>query len=128
MTYVYETVMGGKNLVVEYCYSSVDNRIKIVEMTADGKYHRESWMSFKGLGNLLAELMSDYDGIMLGQQDDDYDSEMDLDRDVPDGEIEHDGSPINVDWIADAKWNMDDTSVDITMINECMKVEGMYGV
>jgi len=120
MTYVYETVMGGKNLVVEYCYSSVDNRIKIVEMTADGKYHRESWMSFKGLGNLLAELMSDYDGIMLGQQDDDYDSEMDLDRDVPDGENEVDSSdkPVVVDYLEEIMWLDSDTSCEATPIDE----------
>mgnify|MGYP003117370808 CR=1 FL=1 len=33
MTYIYETVMGTKKLVVEYCYSSLDNCIKVVEMT-----------------------------------------------------------------------------------------------
>ena len=33
MTYIYETVIGTKKLVVEYCYSSLHNKIKVVEMT-----------------------------------------------------------------------------------------------
>ena len=83
MTYIYETVMGTKKLVVEYCYSSLQNKIKVVEMTADGKFHRVNWMSENGRNELMLRLMSDYDKVMLGQQDSDYDSEMDLDRDVP---------------------------------------------
>ena len=81
MTYIYETVMGNKKLVVEYCYSSLHNKIKVVEMTADGKFHRINWMSENGRNHLMSQLLKDYDGIMLGQQD--YDSEVDLDRDVP---------------------------------------------
>ena len=83
MTYIYETVMGTKKLVVEYCYSSLHNKIKVVEMTADGKFHRVNWMSENGRNSLMSQLMKHYDGIMLGQQDPDYDSEIDLDRDVP---------------------------------------------
>ena len=69
MTYIYETVMGTKKLVVEYCYSSLHNKIKVVEMTADGKFHRINWMSENGRSNLMSQLMNHYDGIMLGQQD-----------------------------------------------------------
>tara|TARA_Y100000739_G_C20132268_1_gene250584 strand:- start:175 stop:447 length:273 start_codon:yes stop_codon:yes gene_type:complete len=83
MTYLYETVMGTKKLVVEYCYSSLHNKIKVVEMTADGKFHRVNWMSDNGRNSLMSQLMKHYDGIMLGQQDPDYDSEIDLDRDIP---------------------------------------------
>ena len=83
MTYIYETVMGTKKLVVEYCYSSLHNKIKVVEMTADGKFHRINWMSENGRNNLMSQLMKDYDRVMFAQQDPDYDSEMDLDRDVP---------------------------------------------
>ena len=72
MTYIYETVMGGKNLVVEYCYSSLDNKIKVVELTVDGKFHRTNWMGPNGRDKLMGELMSDYDKVMLGQQDPDY--------------------------------------------------------
>ena len=69
MTYMYETVMGTKKLVVEYCYSSLHNKIKVVEMTADGKFHRINWMSENGRNHLMSQLMKHYDGIMLGQQD-----------------------------------------------------------
>tara|TARA_Y100001937_G_C6851288_1_gene212260 strand:+ start:139 stop:408 length:270 start_codon:yes stop_codon:yes gene_type:complete len=69
MTYIYETVIGTKKLVVEYCYSSVDNCIKVVEMTADGKFHRFNWMNEVGQKKLMSQLMKHYDGIMLGQQD-----------------------------------------------------------
>ena len=83
MTYIYETVMGTKKLVVEYCYSSLHNKIKVVEMTADGKFHRFNWMNEVGQKKLMSQLMKDYDRVMFAQQDPDYDSEMDLDRDVP---------------------------------------------
>ena len=69
MTYMYETVIGTKKLVVEYCYSSLHNKIKVVEMTADGKFHRFNWMNEVGQKKLMSQLMKQYDGIMLGQQD-----------------------------------------------------------
>ena len=69
MTYIYETVMGTKKLVVEYCYSSLHNKIKVVEMTADGKFHRTNWMSETGRNHLMSQLMKHYDGIMFAQQD-----------------------------------------------------------
>ena len=61
--------MGTKKLVVEYCYSSLHNKIKVVEMTADGKFHRVNWMSENGRNELMLRLMSDYDKVMLGQMD-----------------------------------------------------------
>ena len=85
MTYLYETVIGNSNLTVEYCYSSLNNCIKVVEMFVDGKFHRINWMSKKGRSKLMSELMKDYDSIMFGQQE--YDSEIDLDRDLP--ELDH---------------------------------------
>ena len=86
MSYIYKTIMGGKNLFVEYCYSSVDNCIKVVEMTVDGKFHRVNWMSNEGKDSLMSELMSDYNGVDSFVDDitmASYDSEIDLDRDVP---------------------------------------------
>ena len=86
MTYVYETVIGGKNLVVEYCFSSIDNCIKVVEMTADGKFHRFNWMNEIGQKKLMSELKSDYNGVdsfVDSVSMASYDSEIDLDRDVP---------------------------------------------
>jgi hypothetical protein len=40
-------------------------------------------MSENGRNHLMSQLMKDYDRVMFAQQDSDYDSEMDLDRDVP---------------------------------------------
>ena len=60
MTYVYETKMGGKHLVVEYCFSSVSDSIKIVDMTADGKFHRFNWMNEVGQKKLMDNLEKDY--------------------------------------------------------------------
>ena len=66
-------------------------------------------------------------------------SEIDLDRDVPDGEIEVDSSdkPVVVDYLEEIMWVESDTSheiltpidelVDVTMDNEVQKVEAMYG-
>ena len=87
MTYIYKTVWSGSEIVAEYCYSSLHNKIKVVELTVDGKFHRTNWMGPNGRDKLIGELMSDYDKIMLGQQDPDYDSEIDLDRDLP--ELDH---------------------------------------
>ena len=91
MTYIYKTVWSGSEIVAEYCYSSLHNKIKVVELTVDGKFHRTNWMGPNGRDKLMTELMSDYDVVMFGQQDSDvfditmasYDSEIDLDRDVP---------------------------------------------
>ena len=83
---MYETIMGGKNLVVEYCFSSIDNCIKVVEMTADGKFHRFNWMNEVGQKKLMSELKSDYNGVdsfVDSVSMASYDSEIDLDRDIP---------------------------------------------
>jgi len=81
MSYIYKTMWSGSEIIAEYCYSSLDNCIKVVELKVDGKFHRTNWMGPNGRDKLMSELMSDYDKIMLGQMD--YDSEIDLDRDVP---------------------------------------------
>ena len=69
MTYVYETKMGGKTLVVEYVHSSVTDSIKIVDMTADGKFHRLNWMNDYGRNKLLAELEDDLTDRICGTGD-----------------------------------------------------------
>ena len=66
MTYVYETTMGGKHLVVEYCFSSVSDSIKVVDMTADGKFHRLNWMSDAGRDKLMTALDKDMEDRMCG--------------------------------------------------------------
>ena len=66
-------------------------------------------------------------------------TELNLDRDVPDGEIlvESSDKPVVVDYLEEIMWLNSDTSheiltpieelVDVTMENEVMKVEAMYG-
>ena len=66
-------------------------------------------------------------------------TELDLDRDVPDGEIlvESSDKPVVVDYLEEIMWLDSDTSheiltpidelVDVTMDNEVQKVEAMYG-
>ena len=64
MTYVYETKIGGKEVVVEYVHSSVTDSLKIVEMQVDGKFHRLNWMSDVGRTTLLAKLENDMEDRM----------------------------------------------------------------
>ena len=66
-------------------------------------------------------------------------TELDLDRDVPDGEIlvESSDKSVVVDYLEEIMWLDSDTSheiltpinelVDVTMENEVMKVEAIYG-
>ena len=70
MTYVYETKIGGKHLVVEYCFSSVSDSIKVVDMTADGKFHRLNWMSDAGRDKLMERLENDMTNRMCAVPDD----------------------------------------------------------
>ena len=60
MTYVYETIISGKDVVVEYTLSSVTHLLKVVDMTVDGKYHRLNWMSKEGQSNLMDMIERDY--------------------------------------------------------------------
>ena len=47
-------------------------------------------------------------------------TEIDLDRDIPMGEIENDGSPVNVDYKKLVEWDINDRSFDSVsdMLNE----------
>ena len=92
MTYIYKTVWSGSEIVAEYCYSSLDNCIKVVELTVDGKFHRTNWMGPNGRDKLMDELEADMTDRMCGTNDysfadevsmESYDSEIDLDRDIP---------------------------------------------
>ena len=90
MTYVYEYVVNGDNVKVEYCFSSISNSIKVVEMWVNGKFHRTNWMSPEGNKALMARLEADYksrvdvDSFIDDITKASYESEMDLDRDTPD--------------------------------------------
>ena len=60
MTYVFETMIADKAVVVEYALSSVNGLIKVVDMTVDGKFHRLNWMSKDGQLDLMEDLERDY--------------------------------------------------------------------
>ena len=61
MSFVYDwKVKNGDDVKVEYCWSSVDNCVKIVEMRVNGKFHRETWMSENGRNTLHQLLTDDY--------------------------------------------------------------------
>ena len=81
MTYVFEYIVGNDNVKVEYCFSSISESIKVVEMWVNGKFHRTNWMSPEGNKALMARLEKDYQN--KTDSIDEYDSEMDLDRDIP---------------------------------------------
>ena len=89
MTYVFEYVVGSDNVKVEYCFSSISDSIKVVEMWVNGKFHRTNWMSPEGNKALMARLEADYKSrVDVDSFFDDitkasYESEMDLDRDTP---------------------------------------------
>ena len=89
MTYVFEYVVGSDNVKVEYCFSSISDSIKVVDMWVNGKFHRVTWMSPEGNKALMARLEADYksrvdvDSFIDDITKASYESEMDLDRDTP---------------------------------------------
>jgi hypothetical protein len=61
MSFVYDwKVKNGDDVKVEYCWSSVDNCTKVVEMSVNGKFHRETWMSPEGREKMHKLLTDDY--------------------------------------------------------------------
>ena len=98
MTYVHEYDSQGDAVRVEYCFSSVTDEIKVVDMWVNNKFHRVNWMSHEGRDKLMARLEDDMTTRMCGSPDDDsmiepfmralmeeeeVETEVDLDRDVP---------------------------------------------
>ena len=62
MSYVYQwKVSNGDEVFVEYCWSTMDNCIKVVEMKVNGKFHRINWMSSEGRAELMGLLEEDYE-------------------------------------------------------------------
>ena len=84
MTYLYEYVANGDTVKVEYCFSSVADEIKVVDMWVNDKFHRVNWMSHEGRDKLMARLEADMENRMCGTLDDvTVGTEIDLDRDIP---------------------------------------------
>ena len=61
---VYNWNTSGGLMVVEYCYSAVNNCLKVVEMTLEGKFHRLTWMSPEGRNELMGLLETDYNNMV----------------------------------------------------------------
>ena len=60
MSFVYDWKTSGGMMVVEYCFSTLDKVLKVVEMNYNGKYHRTSWMSPEAVEGLMELLTIDY--------------------------------------------------------------------
>jgi len=61
MSYVYNWKLSdGGLMIVEYCYSTMDKVLKVVDMNLNGKYHRLNWMSPQGRNELMNLLNNDY--------------------------------------------------------------------
>ena len=61
MSFVYNwNVSNGDAVIVEYCWSSVDKCVKVVEMSVNGKFHRLNWMSDEGRSELMGLLTEDF--------------------------------------------------------------------
>ena len=61
MSYVYNWKLSdGGLMIVEYCYSTMDKVLKVVDMNLNGKYHRLNWMSPEGRNELMNLLNNDY--------------------------------------------------------------------
>ena len=73
MTKVFEwKPTENDTMTVEYCFSYVDDCLKIVEMNLNGEFHRANWMSPKGRENLMLELENHYHsltGVTLSRRD-----------------------------------------------------------
>ena len=61
MSYVYNWKLSdGGLMIVEYCYSTMDKVLKVVDMNLNGKYHRMNWMPPEGRNELMNLLNNDY--------------------------------------------------------------------
>jgi hypothetical protein len=59
-TYVWNLTNGSK-MLIEYTYSSVMRVLKVVEMSVDGKFHRENWMSPEARAEMMSLLVEDFE-------------------------------------------------------------------
>ena len=88
MTYLYEYKAQNDTVKVEYCFSAVSESIKVVDMWVNDKFHRVTWMSHQGRDKLMQRLEQDMTDRMCGSyldglQTTGFDTEIDLDRDIP---------------------------------------------
>ena len=111
MTYLFEYTILDDNIKVEYTFSTVTDGIKVIDMWIDDKPHDVNWMSPEGRAKLMARLENDFTNRMCGTNDDEsymdnllttgfgevseqdeftegggyngFETEVDLDRDMP---------------------------------------------
>ena len=111
MTYLFEYTILDDNIKVEYTFSSVTDGIKVIDMWIDDKPHDVNWMSPEGRAKLMTRLENDFTNRMCGTTDDEsymdnlmttgfgevseqdefaeggeyngFETEVDLDRDMP---------------------------------------------
>ena len=70
MTYIHEYEVQNDTVKVEYCFSSVTDSIKVVDMWVNGKFHRVNWMSHEGRDKLMERLENDMTNRMCAVPDD----------------------------------------------------------
>ena len=111
MTYLYEYTILDDNIKVEYTFSTVTDGIKVVDMWVDDKPHSVNWMGPEARAKLMTRLEEDMTNRMCGTTDDEsymdnlmttgfgevseqdeyfegggyngFETEVDLDRDMP---------------------------------------------
>ena len=111
MTYLFEYTILDDNIKVEYTFSTVADEIKVVDMWVDDKPHDVNWMSPEGRAKLMTRLENDFTNRICGTNDEEsymdnlmttgfgevseqdefaegggyngFETEVDLDRDMP---------------------------------------------
>ena len=101
MTYLFEYTILDDNIKVEYTFSTVTDGIKVIDMWVDDKPHSINWMGPEARAKLMARLEDDMTNRMCGTTDDEpyitvtdgfetteedeeaFDTMIDLDRDMP---------------------------------------------
>ena len=111
MTYLHEYKILDDLIQVEYVFSTVTDSIKVVDMWVDDKAHDVNWMSPEGRAKLMTRLEDDFTNRICGTNDEEsymdnlmttgfgevseqdefaegggyngFETEVDLDRDMP---------------------------------------------
>ena len=111
MTYLFEYTILDDNIKVEYTFSTVTDGIKVIDMWIDDKPHDVNWMSPEGRAKLMTRLENDFTNRICGTNDEEsymdnlmttgfgevseqdefaegggyngFETEVDLDRDMP---------------------------------------------
>ena len=116
MTYLYEYKILDDNIKVEYTFSNVADKIKVIDMWVDDKAHSVNWMSEEGKAKLMTRLEDDFTNRICGTTDDEsyiYDHSIDTidpdePTDLPGGEESYvdsllttgfDNEPTETEWL-----------------------------